>query len=233
MSEALVIDASEFKYEDQGLYKRITTETIAENKEAPIYIHVESDTDWAAVVPAGAGVVVALLVAWLTIGMQRTQIQGGVSNFRHHWMTELRQAASELIVTLRLIANGCCKKDDFKKLPDYWEYSKAVMQMHSKVSLLLSRDDCFSNALREEGGLLVRRVLRINRRDTEFELLLNEIDAYQNALRVELEEAWNDAKNDLGFNRRFLLFRLFSAGKKDPVRVPFKLSDAINWKANR
>lgn len=233
LPENLEINVSELKYDGQGLYKRVATKSSVGDKETPIYIHIDSDTDWAAVVPAGAGVVVALLVAWLTIGVQRTQIQGSVSNFRHHWMTELRHAASELIVTLRLIANGCCKKDEFKKTDAYWEYSKAALQMHSKVSLLLSRDDPFSNALREEGGVVVRRVLRTQRRDSEFQLLLSEIDAYQNALREELEEAWADAKNDLGFNRKFLLFRLFRTEESEPARTPFQLSDAINWDAHR
>lgn len=231
--ETFNLNVADIRYDGKGISIERSSTISVGTKDAPLTVFVESDTDWAAVVPAAAGVVVALLVAWLTVGVQRTQIQGNISNFRHNWMTELRQAASELIVTLRLLANGCCRKDDFRKTDMYWDYSKAAMEMHSKVSLLLSRDDSFSNALRNEGSVIVNRVLRTQRRDPEFKLLLDEIDSYQNALRAELEEAWKDAKNDLGFNRKFLLFRLFGPEKKESARTPFKRSDAINWEAHR
>lgn len=227
--ETFTLNVADIRYDGKGISVERNSTLFVGTKDAPLTVFVDSDTDWAAVVPAAAGVVVALLVAWLTIGIQRTQIQGGISNFRHHWMTELRAAASELIVTLRLLANGCCRKDGYTETEAYWEYSKAVMQMHSKVSLLLSRDDSYSDALRKEGELLVQRVMATEFEDPEFKLLLGEIGAYQNALRAELEEAWEDAKSDLGFNRKFLLFRLFEKEKKKAERKPFKLSDVITW----
>lgn len=229
----LELDVSEVKYEGHGLYKRVTTESVVGDKGSPLYIHVDSDTDWAAVVPAGAGVIVALLVAWLTVGVQRNQIQGNISNFRHHWMTELRQAASELIMTLRLTANGKAKHKSFSQTDKYWEYSKTAMQMHSKVSMLLSRDDPYSNALRIEGGVLVKRILRLQFNDPDFKQILKVIDSYQDALRAELEEAWKDAKNDLGFNKKFLLLRLFHEKVAAPSRTPFVLSDKLDWSEYR
>jgi hypothetical protein len=144
-------------------------------------------------------------------------------------MTELRQAASELIVTLRLLANGCCKKEGFSRTDAYWEYSKTAMQTHSQLSLLLSRDDKFSDALRVNGGKLVQRVMATSFEDPHFGDLLREIVCFQNALRVELEEAWKDAKDDLGFNRRFFFFRLFAKDRRMINRVPYELSGDIDW----
>lgn len=226
----LELDASNLKYEGRGLHKSPLIESSVGKKESPLYIHVDSDTDWATVVPAAAGVVVALLVAWLSVGVQRNQIQGNISNFRHHWMTELRQAASELIMTLRITANGKAKKKGFNQTDRYWEYSRSAMQMHSKVSMLLSRDDAHSNAIRLEGGVLVRRVLRMQYNDPDFLSLLKEIESYQDALRSELEQAWEDAKGDLGFNRKFLLLRLFPTKLNVKQRSPFSLSDKIDWR---
>lgn len=229
LPNTLDLNVSDLKYEGQELYKTGVTNAVVGDKDLPIYIHLESDTDWATFVPAVAGVVVALLVAWFTIGVQKTQIQGGISNFRHHWMTELRDAASELIVTLRLLANGGYKKEDFDESDAYWQYGTTAMQMHSKVSLLLSRDDPFSDALRIEGGALVQRVMRVEFEDAEFDLLLTEINSYQDALRAELEDAWADAKSDLGFNRKFLLFRLFEKEAAGAKRIPYKRSNLIKW----
>ncbi|MCK2123868.1 hypothetical protein [Pseudomonas sp. PNPG3] len=228
--DTLEMQVSGIKYDGHGFFKRGDITTQVGDKDSPMYIHMQSDTDWATIAP---GVVVALLVAWLTIGVQKTQIQGGISNFRHHWMTELREAASELIVTLRLLVNGCSKKEDFNTTDAYWEYSKTAMQMHSKLSLLLSRDDPFSDALRKNGGALVQRVMSTQYEDPEFSELLREIVRFQNALRSELEEAWDDAKSDLGFDRKFLLFRLFSKEVKKDRRTPYELSDSIDWDSQR
>jgi len=229
LPSTLELNVSDLIYDGKGLYKRTNTENMIGVESSPIYIHLDSDTDWATFIPAISGVVVAILVAWFTISVQKNQIQGGISTFRHHWMTELRDAASQLIVTLRMLANGAYKKKDFDTSDAYWQYGTTAMQMHSKVSLLLSRNDIFADALRIEGQILVQRVMRIEYEDSEFDLLLEEISRYQDALREELEEAWTDAKSDLGFNRKFLRIRLF---KKDPQvaeRIPYERSDLIKW----
>lgn len=229
LPDTFELNAKDIKYEGAGLYKRVQTDSLIGEKDSPIHIHLATDTDWWAVTPAAAGVVVALLVAWLTVGVQRTQIQGNISNFRHHWMTELREAATELIVTLRLAANSICKKDNFKQSDAYWEYSKVMLKMHSRVSFLLSRNGPIPDSLRLEGAEIIRSVLKMKRRDSEFQVILDDIDAYQDALRAELEEAWDDAKNDLGFNRRFLLFRMFKKDMPRPQRAPFRRSTEIDW----
>lgn len=85
--------------------------------------------------------VVALLVAWLTVRVQRNQIQGNISNFRHQWMAELREAASELILLMTYILNMSVKQKTLRGGEEYYKSCARAAQLKAKVELLLSRDD--------------------------------------------------------------------------------------------
>jgi len=195
------LNAADIKYEGQVLTNQVGTEIGL--KDSPIYIHVDSDTDWATVVPAAAGVVVALLVAWLTIGVQRNQIQGNLSNFRHHWMAELREAAAELISLMTYVVNMNSKQEGFKGSDDYYKACARMSQLRARVNLLLSRNDGRSRKLIKFGGEANLLAIRVEH-DSPTVKPLQKIKEYRDLLRAELEQAWVDTKNDLGFGQRLI-----------------------------
>ncbi|WP_223513490.1 hypothetical protein [Pseudomonas sp. GL-R-26] len=199
----------EIRYEGKGVLIHQVEKNYLGTSESPIVVHVDTDTDWPAIIPSGAGVVVALLVAWLTVRVQQNQIQGNISNFRNHWMSELRAAASELVMVMRVLSNAIVKKKDFKVTDEYYDYSSRMLQVLSRVELLLSRDDEHSDQIRALGNKIVRKVLVIDFRDPKHQEVLDDVTRFQNLVREELETAWAHTKEDLGINRKFLFLKIF------------------------
>ncbi|ORL65006.1 hypothetical protein [Pseudomonas putida] len=205
------LDAGGAKYEGAVLYQQKIGSLELGVKEEPLYLHVETDTDWAAVIPAAAGVIVALLVAWLTVGVQKNQIQGNIANFRHHWMADLREAGSELLQVLTYLANVITQKEGYKHEQEYMDKCARASQLRAKIDLLLSRDDDLSTEIREASRLAVRGTTKLRYKNNP-DLAHQKISALRNMLRAELESAWEDMKNDLGVNKRFFFIRLFKKG---------------------
>lgn len=209
--EGFELRIGEVRYEGKGVLINQVDENYLGTQQSPIVVHVDTDTDWPSIVPAGAGVVVALLVAWLTVGVQRNQIQGNISNFRHQWMVEFREVASELIQLITLMVNSLYRNKDYKKSGGVFIDNCSQMSLlRAKIELLLSRDDSGSDAIRAMGTKLVRGVASLNFNDEEeYDSLLEDVGLYKNLIRKELEGAWVHMKNDLGINRRFLMFKMF------------------------
>lgn len=195
------------RYEGKGVLVNQVGSNYLGTKESPIVVHVDTDTDWPTIIPAGAGVVVALLVAWLTIGMQRNQIQGSISNFRQQWMSELREVASELIQLMVYLVNMNSKNQKFKHSEDYYKACARSAQLRARVELLFSRDDDRSAALRKAGAEALDCAIACKYGGVA-RPSLEKIKTYKNLLRFELEQAWLDAKRDLGLNKRFVFFNL-------------------------
>lgn len=196
------------KYEGGVLYGQKVGALEVGVKEEPIYVHIETDTDWATVIPAAAGVVVALLVAWLTIGVQRNQIQGSIANFRHQWMSDLREAGSELVQILNYLTNVVTRREGYKKEQEYFDKCSRASQLRAKVDLLLSRDDDVSEEIRKASIDAIKTASSLKFRQ-DAEEAYKKTARLKNLLRAELESAWEDMKDDLGVNNKFLFIRLF------------------------
>jgi hypothetical protein len=208
LPENFRLDVAQSKYEGAVLHDQKLGSVEVGLKEAPLYLHVDTDTDWATVIPAGAGVVVALLVAWLTIGVQRNQIQGNIAGFRHHWMSDLREAGSELVQVMNYLANLTTKQDDYKDGQEYLDKCARASQLRAKIDLLLSRDDEASFRIRAASVDALKTTIGLKFKQDPAKAH-KKIAKFKNLLRSELEGAWEDMKGDLGVNKRFLFFRLF------------------------
>ena len=202
--ETYELQVSGLRYESNGIVVEGATNFHVGVEQKPLDIHLITDTDWWAMAP---GLIVALLVAWFTVGIQRNQIQANISNFRHQWMTELRSATAEQIMLLRIVSNLVVKNEEFKSSERYYELSERLLQCTSRVELLLSRDGELPDDIRNKSMAIARRTLTLNYKDQRHDDLLVDIAALQNLVRIELENAWNDAKSDLGLNRRFLFLK--------------------------
>lgn len=181
----------------------------AGNEAAPIYLNVDTGIDYAAITTAIFGLIVAVVVAKFTVSVQRNQIQANISNFRHQWMVELRESASELIQLAALMINAATKDKNYKPSALYTqEYSRA-MQLRAKIDLLLSRDDDESFLIRKTCGDLLRDINALQVGDSVPDMI-EKLVGYQDLLRKELEGAWEDTKDDLGINKKAYGRRLFS-----------------------
>lgn len=207
------LDVAQAKYEGAVLHDQKLGNVEVGVKEAPLYLHVDTDTDWASVIPAGAGVVVALLVAWLTVGVQRNQIQGNIAGFRHHWMSDLREAGSELIQVLNYLANMITKQKAYKGGQEYFDKCARTSQLRAKIDLLLSREDRVSIAIRHASSDAIKTIVALKHKQDSSEAHAK-VANLRDLLRTELEGAWEDMKVDLGVNKRFLFFRLFKKTRR-------------------
>ncbi|TLP65005.1 MULTISPECIES: hypothetical protein [Pseudomonas] len=208
LPENFKLDPKDAKYEGSVLHSQKLGAIEVGVKEAPVFLHIDSDTDWATAVPAAAGVVVALVVAWMTIGVQKNQIQGNIANFRHHWMSDLRETGAELTQLLVYMANVNTQIKGYNPSQEYIDKCARASQLRAKIDLLLSREDKTSVELRNATKLAVDTVTGLKFGHSK-EAALNNARALQTLLRQELERAWADMKSDLGVNKRFLFVRLF------------------------
>lgn len=84
------LDLSGLKLVAEGVTTNNASEQAVGTKTTPLYLDVDTGVDYAAIVTGIAGLIVAIMVARFTLGVQRNQIQANVSTLRHHWMNELR-----------------------------------------------------------------------------------------------------------------------------------------------
>lgn len=181
---------------------------ITSSKNSPIYLNVDTGWDFGAIVTAVIGFAVAVLVARFTVGVQRNQIKANISNFRHHWMVDLRECASELIQLMALMINNSAKQRSYKPSEDYLKHYSRALQLRSKVELLLSRDDEYTAAIRSACANLLEAINEIKIGD-EINPRIAALVAFQDLLRGELERAWDDTKSDLGINSKAFGIPLF------------------------
>lgn len=179
------------------------THTIVGTEKVPIYINVDTGFDYAGVATAIIGFVVALVVGLFTVTVQRNQIQANISNFRHQWMVELRECASELLQLFLVVTNKASRYKEYKSGGDYYLDRSRAAQLNAKLALLLSRDDERSEAIRKSSAKILE-LLRDLEVGGDRSIRFKEINRLQNLIREELESAWQDTKHDLGISRRLL-----------------------------
>ncbi|WP_236184304.1 hypothetical protein [Pseudomonas juntendi] len=203
------LEISGLKFASDALSVSKATEQVAGTKDLPIYLEVDTGVDYAAVVTGIAGLVVAIMVARFTMGVQRNQIQANVSTLRHHWMNELRSCSSELLQTMSVLTNHMKQVDRYKGSPEYIEQMKTAIILENKIALLLSRDDDVSkkilNAIRD-----IMTAINDLKHNQDNSSIFSSMTDLKHLFRGELESAWEDIKNDLGINRKYLGIRLVS-----------------------
>lgn len=165
--------------------------------DRPLKIHVDTDTDWATVAPSAAGVVVALIVAWLTVRVQRNQISANLSNFRHQWMVELRSCTSEYLQSVVTRAVKIQSETDFIDSPSDFELYRRITVLSLQFEMLLSRDDQSTREIFEIDNQIITALFTMMPGDNA-DQVIGLVNQMKDLLRTELESAWNDVKRDVG-----------------------------------
>ena len=195
------IDASGAKFESKGFYQRPLVESAVGLKESPLHVQVNSDTDWAVVAPSAASVVVALIVAWLTMRVQKNQIASNLSNFRHQWMVELRTCASEYLQAIVTRAVKVEGTKDFLGSPESFEIYRKITVLTLQFEMLLSRNDEETKKIFDLDNKIMDVLFKMESGEDSGPIidLVNEM---KELLRGELESAWMDVKRDVGKKAR-------------------------------
>ncbi|KPA95396.1 hypothetical protein [Pseudomonas asplenii] len=197
----LALDVAGIKYEGSGLLKRGELTSQVGTQEKPLYIHIDSDTDWPAVAPSVAGVIVAIIVAVFTVKVQKTQIRANISSFRHQWINDLRLVSSEYLQSLYSMAVRLKMNDDyFRSEQQLKDYDK-ILVLTTRFEMLLSRDDGYTQEILA-CDQRVMDVLSAYNKEFDFNQLTCDVNLLKDLVRKELERAWEDIKADVGFRSR-------------------------------
>jgi len=167
------------------------------SKAEPLYIHTDSDTDWASLSPSIAGVVVALIAAWLTMRVQKTQIKANLSNFRSQWMTDLRVCASEYLIVMLDMAVKTQKDPNFRTSKAHYEGYLKLMALGAKFELLLTGEEEDSKILRNTENETSKIILAMNSGD-DAQPAIKSINNFKDLLRIKLHVTWCEIKKDVG-----------------------------------
>ncbi|WP_438301353.1 hypothetical protein [Pseudomonas sp. NMS19W] len=170
------------------------------SKEQPLYVFTQSDTDWATVSPSIAGVVVAIIVAWLTVRVQKNQIKANLSGFRNQWMSELRTCGSEYLMAMLDMAVKTEMDPKFYNSGEHFQAYRQVNSLGLKFELLLTRDDEDATKIRNLDEVTAQMLFAMKLGD-DSQSVIDNINKLKSLLRVELEDAWTDIKRDVGKTR--------------------------------
>ncbi|WP_460420782.1 hypothetical protein [Pseudomonas sp. ZL2] len=199
--ETFSLNVADIRYDGKGISVEKTSTLSVGTKDAPLTVFVESDTDWAAAIPSAAGVVVALLVAWLTVRVQKNQILANLSNFRHQWMVELRGCASEYLQAIVTMAVKTAKAPGFCGSAEVFEIYRQIAVLTVRFEMLLSRDDVSTAEILKLDNKMVKDLLNMKEGDSA-QPVLDMVNEFKRLLRIELEEAWIDIQCDVGKRAR-------------------------------
>ncbi len=166
------------------------------SKDVPVYVHIDNDLDYPAIITSGAGVVVAFFVALFTVQSSRNQIQANISNLRHAWMVELRDCSSELLQRMHSAAVHLGARPEFFGSEKYISDMERISLLASRVRLLLSREDASVEKIFGSLRTIVNALSDYSP-DTGSDPILNDMGQFADFLRDELENAWVDIKRDL------------------------------------
>lgn len=201
LPQSLQIDVTGLEYDGSTLFKRGEISPGLGAQDKPFYIHIDSDTDWPTVAPSAAGVIVAVLVAVLTVRIQRNQIRANISAFRHQWISDLRLVSSEYLQSLYSMAIRLKVSDGyFKSEQQLKDYDK-LMVLTARFEMLLSRDDEYTQEILACDQKIMNAINN-HQQELDFKQLTNDVNALKDLVRKELERAWSDIKADVGFKSR-------------------------------
>lgn len=189
--------AQGLSYSGHSLTDDVKSETKVGSKEQPLYIHTDSDTDWATASPSIAGVVVAIIVAWLTLKVQKNQVKANLSSFRNQWMSELRACGSEHLMAMVDMAVKTEMEPDFSSSGGHFEAYRKISALGLKFDLLLTRDDEDATRIRNLEEVTVRMLFAMSP-GADSQPVIDNINQLKALLRSELEDAWTDIKKDVG-----------------------------------
>lgn len=199
--DSFALDLQGLKFEKKAPSPSAINSTHLGEKEKPIYMHIDTDTDWATVAPSIAGVIVALIVAILSVKIQKNQTRSNISAFRHQWMNELRACSADYFQTAYSVILRLETQDKYLESNEYRNDYDRIINLTTRFEMLLSRDDAYT------AEILVLDQHLINSLDSyqigvDFKPATDNINNLKSLVRQELERAWDDVKSDVGFISR-------------------------------
>lgn len=194
------LQVEDLRYSGSNGDMNIAPEHLAGAENNPLYVYLETGTDWGVAGPSIASVIVVLLVAVLSYNLQRNQIKANLSNFRHAWMKELRDCATELVESLFSMAIRIESDPDFQRSVERIVKHERIAALSSKFDMLLSRDDEDVEAISSLSQKIIMDLNRLQYGD-DSQPILDDMSSLMELIRKELENAWCDIQKDVGMKK--------------------------------
>jgi hypothetical protein len=195
--DSFQLDVSDLGFSGLNHGNTAASVTITNATVDPIKIHIDTDTDWATVSPSIAGVIVTILVAWLTLRLQRKQTAANLSTLRQQWMSELRTVSSEYVQLLFKNALRVEAKPGYLSSEEFIELHELIAITGTRFEMLLSRDDSDTKPIFDMETKIIDALHNLKAGE-ECDFILTMINDFKKLIRAELESAWADIKSDVG-----------------------------------
>ena len=199
--DSFILDAHGLKFERSSPEPSETVVPYIGVKETPVYVHVDTDTDWATVAPSIAGVFVALTVAILSVKIQKNQTRANISAFRHQWINDLRSCSADYFQTAFSMILRLETQEGYPGSNEYRNDYDKFINLTTRFEMLLSRDDEYTKDILELDQKVMDS-LDLYNIGVDFKLATYNINKLKSLVRQELERAWDDVKSDVGFKSR-------------------------------
>lgn len=195
--DSFQLDVSDLRFSGLNHGSNVTSVTVTSGTVDPIKIHIDTDTDWATVSPSIAGVIVTILVAWLTLRLQRKQTAANLSNLRQQWMSELRAVSSEYVQLLFKQSLRIEAKPDYLSSEEFLDLHESIAVVGTRFEMLLSRDDSDTKPIFDMEERIIDALHNLKEGE-DCDFILGMLNEFKKLIRSELESAWADIKADVG-----------------------------------
>lgn len=155
----------------------------------PLLLQVDTPTDWPTVVVGIGGILITLLVGWLSYTTQRSQIRSNVANFRQSWAYELRDTSAKFLGCVAKLHWDIKSDQDFISTKDSNRQFSELIMLQSKIELMLDKKNI------ELGNLIEEIIVHLKANNAKN--LTESINSFLSIMRDELDNSWQKTKNDL------------------------------------
>jgi len=167
----------------------------------PFRVDVETSTDWPVVLATlavGVGsILTSLVVGWLSVVNQRTQVRSSIANFRHAWIQELREQFSRFISLSAKISYEITHDAKYLISEKSNQPFGDLMESQAHILLMLDQKKSYCGEL----NTIMNDMVDALRVYDQKKLSTRTQDLANRANEV-LEIGWQDIKSDLRNDRK-------------------------------
>lgn len=207
------LDPSFKKYSEEASSIKFDAVTVHALLESGSRITVDTTTDWAIVLIGVGTIASAMLTALFSYLGQRQQIKASseglknqvranAANLRNVWMEQLRVVTSEFLQCSALVANKL-NRDSVREadVPDIDAHRNRALLLQIKIKLYVGTSSNLASEIVTASTLIINGLNGMARRDNDVKMsdVVDLMSKLENLVVIQLEQAWNQAKGDLGF----------------------------------
>jgi hypothetical protein len=178
--------------------KEPNTQQIQLTIHQPAVIKIESETDWpllGATIFVGVGsILITLVIGWLAVATQKSQIKSSTAHFRHDWQKELREKISEFIGKISFLHFQKRFSIEGSENPPSRENNLSeIVKLQVVIELMLDKK---KESTTEFIQLMSDSITSLQENNPDN--LSKTVTALTDKGNLILEQAWKDIRRDVG-----------------------------------